>query len=156
PDARSCRSGPEYRQSGCRCRIRPAAVRDSAASRRSVRDEAVQWGGHRSGCACSSVEQASKRREILEVFLHVGAFVRFEAHRQSKKARIVQQAPKRFEPNVSLADVLMAIDTRMEILQRIVQMKRDDPIESDMLVQFSERLVVALIGTNIVAGCERM
>ena len=64
------------------------------------------------------------------------------------------QAAERFEAEMALADMLMAIDARMERLERIVDMKRDEAIEPDVLVEFGESAVVALFRAQIVARSE--
>ena len=46
----------------------------------------------------------------------------------TKRESLIRR-PERFESEVAFADMLMAIDARMERLQRIVEMKRDDAIE---------------------------
>src|SRR5438105_14442303 len=48
----------------------------------------------------------------------------------------------------------MAIDARAERLFRVVEMKRADILDSDMLVDVVDHLFVSVARANLVAGCE--
>ncbi len=85
-----------------------------------------------------------------------GARLGLEAHRNSEEARIVEHPAERVDAEIPLADMLVAIDARMEGLQRVVQMERDDPLDADVLVELVEGALVALVGAQIVAGRERV
>ena len=86
--------------------------------------------------------------------LHLGTGFGFEAHRNAGEARIVDEAAERIEAEVALADMLMAIDARMERLERIVDVEGDEAIEPHMFIELGEGAVVALFRAQIVARSE--
>ena len=73
-----------------------------------------------------------------------------------KKRAIVQQALESLDAEIPFADVFVAIDARVERLERIIQMKRDDALDADVLVELGESALVAFVAGNVVAGGERV
>src|ERR1700694_4420630 len=57
---------------------------------------------------------------------------------------------------MALANMLMAIDARMKGFERIVEMKRDQPLDSNVLVRPPKRPLVAFAAAQIVARGEGM
>src|SRR5687768_6339860 len=68
----------------------------------------------------------------------------FEEHRQFRETAVVQQHSKRLEPEASLADVLVTIDTAAAGLLGVVQVKGLDAAEPNDAIELSERRAIAL------------
>src|SRR5262249_1500037 len=88
--------------------------------------------------------------------LQILSLRRLQTHRQPPEAPVVQDQPERLDAELSLADVVVAVDARAQLFLRIVQMERREALDADELVEFLEHRRVALLGAEIVAGGERV
>jgi|SRR5689334_11601293 len=52
--------------------------------------------------------------------------------------------------------MVVAIDPRIQLFFRIVEMKRRESLDPDNIVEFAERAVVTLLGANIITSRERV
>ena len=99
-----------------------------------------------------------QRGEIqgVEILSVAGALGRFEIHREFCEAAIVQEISEGVDAEVSLADVLVAIDSGGEGLFAIVQMKRAQMVQTDDAIELLERLGEFAFRAERVAGGEEM
>src|SRR5881392_1607564 len=67
---------------------------------------------------------------------------------------IVQKKAKRFHSDLAVADVLMPIDARAERLFRIVEVKRADVGDADVLIERLDRSLVIVTVAELVSRGE--
>src|SRR4029077_6506444 len=78
------------------------------------------------------------------------ALWRFQQHRETAKASVVDDPPKRLESEKPPADVLVTIHPAAKRPLRVVQMKGLQPVETDETAELLERRGVALRRAQIV------
>jgi len=54
----------------------------------------------------------------------------FQAHGQAPEALVVQEQTKRFHPDISFADMLMAVDPGVKFFLRVVEMKGGEAVDA--------------------------
>ncbi len=69
---------------------------------------------------------------------------------------MIQYSPKRLESDVTLADVMMAIDAGSQRRFRVIRVNHIDIRESDRSFDMLQRRVESLRGANIVPRCENV
>src|SRR5579864_6584364 len=97
-----------------------------------------------------------KLLDIRDDVLHLRTRIRLQAHRNPGEARVVEHASESVTPEMPFADMLVAVDPRMERLQRVVNMKRDDAANANVAMQFVERALVTFVAAQIVSRRKRM
>ena len=94
--------------------------------------------------------------QILHVLVHVLRLGCFETARMIFEAWVIHDVPERFPANLSLADVFMTIHARAEIGFGIVQVKREDLLQSNQVIDFLDGGVPTLLRANVVTGGKEM
>ena len=69
---------------------------------------------------------------------------------------LVHQPAKGCDADEAFADMLVAVDPRVQFFLGIVQVKSGQAIEADGLVEFFERPFITFLGANIVAGFQHL
>src|SRR6185503_20678642 len=100
------------------------------------------------GCAMrwlmrGGLYQTAQHAQVAAVGSRLHRLRRLDDFGEAREARVVEQVAKRFQPDLALADVLVAIDARAEGLLRVVQMKRADVLQADVLLHVVDRARVA-------------
>src|SRR5207248_6434074 len=72
------------------------------------------------------------------------------------ESRVVNDMSEPFKANMSLADVRMPVHSRIEGCFGIVQMKRENLLQSDELLDFANGFTPALRCSNVVSRREQM
>ena len=94
--------------------------------------------------------------QIRNILVQVVGFGGFEAAGAFAQAGIVDDVAEADHPDLAFADVFMAVDARTEVGPGIVQVKGDDLLEADEVVDFLQGCVPTFGRANVVSGGEEM
>jgi hypothetical protein len=109
--------------------------------------------------------QSSKRLEVLHVQgvrrdstgpLGAPRLLRLDHHRQSRKARVVDDPSERFEAEAALADVLVTVDTASAWFLRVIRVECAQPVESYDAIEALEGIEVAGLRGDVISGGDEM
>src|SRR5262245_59488851 len=101
-------------------------------------------------------QQRPEDAEVAAILGQVLSLRRLDAHRKAAKAPLAEDAPERRDAEAAAPDVLVAIEPAAERTLRVVQVKRDDAIQTDGGVEGGERRGESCRRAKIVAGGERV
>src|SRR5207245_6061767 len=98
------------------------------------------------------VRACDEGAERLQVLLVPGVAAReFEAARNLAERLLVHQEPERLLPEFPLPDVLVSIEIRSQIADRVVHAKRAASAHADRLADRAEECVVAVTRSEVLA-----
>src|SRR5206468_6324621 len=103
-----------------------------------------------------SAEETPQRGQVHPVLLEVLAFRSFQDFRHFGETTIIHETAEGLETDEPLADVHVAVDTAPELLLAIVHVKNPHPLGADETVELPDGLLIARLGSNIVARGEEM
>ena len=92
---------------------------------------------------------------VLHVFLQILSFRCFQHFRDFAKATIAHDETKRIQSDLAFPDVFVPIDARAARGFGIVQMKRDETIQSDDAIELAKRFL-ASFAADVVTGGKNM
>src|SRR5438874_1056923 len=81
---------------------------------------------------------------------------RFQQLRDAAEALIVEKEAKSFETDLSVADVLVTVDSRSERLLRIVEMEKSHIADADVFFNRLDRLFIAGARAQFIARRENV
>src|SRR5215510_7263857 len=100
----------------------------------------------------SLMNESAQSRQILAVLMAIVTLGCFEAHRQSPKPPVIEQQAKRLQAEKSFADVLVPVYSAPQILLGIVEMKGDEQVQPDGLVELGKGSLIVICRAQVIAG----
>src|SRR6516225_2512227 len=101
-------------------------------------------------------EKAAKHFHILNVFLEILFFGRFEDFRNWTEFRGLHDCNERCEPDFALADMFVPVDAGPEARFGVIQMPGGKPLAADDPIEILHHLPEAFLRGNVEPSLEQM
>src|SRR5690606_28019869 len=86
--------------------------------------------------------------------LAVRVLLRLKDGRKASESRIVNQRPERFDADLPIADMLMAVPVRGERHLRIIEMDHAEFVDTDHPIEGTHGVLIGLWRPDVISGGE--
>ena len=101
-------------------------------------------------------EQRAECGQVGSIFVQISGLGRLEASGCVGKSGIIDDVCERPFTDQPMADMVMPIDSRVQICLRVIEVKRQHLLQADHLPHLGDRGIPALARANVVTGGEEM